>query len=69
MKNLTCKLFGHQPPVYAEKGWFSPGEEYGKVIVGPTDGIGRVHARVEADCARCGERFLVARIHLPQEKK
>lgn len=67
MKNLTCKLFGHKPPVYGEKGWWSPGEEYGRVIVGPTDGTGRVHARVEAECARCGEKFIVARIHLPKE--
>lgn len=67
--SILCSLFGHQPPVYARKGWYSPGEEYGKVILGPVDGIGRKHAQVEAECARCQTKFIVARIHLPTEKK
>ena len=62
--NLLCKMVGHQPPVYAPKGWYSPGEEYGRVVRGVVDGIGREHAHVEAQCARCGEKFTVARIHL-----
>ena len=62
--NILCKIFGHQPPTYAKKGWYSPGEEYGKVIRGVVDGIGQEHAKVEAECARCGKRFIVARIHL-----
>jgi hypothetical protein len=66
--NIFCKLFGHQPPVYAKKGWYSPGEEYGKVVVGATDGIGRVHGHVNAECARCGTVFKVCRIHLPPNK-
>lgn len=65
---LLCSLFGHQPPVYAAKGWYSPGEEYGRVIVREKDGIGRVHASVEAECARCGTEFTVARIHVPEIK-
>jgi len=69
MKNLLCQQFGHKPPVYAEKGWYSPGEEYGRVIVGRRDGVGRVHAMVEATCARCNEKFIVARIHLPGVEK
>ncbi len=63
---LFCYLFGHQPPVYARKGWYSPGQEYGKVVKDAIDGIGRRHAKVEAECARCGENFIVARIHLPE---
>ena len=63
---LLCALFGHQPPVYAKKGWYSPGEEYGKVLRDGFDGIGREHALVQAECARCGENFIVARIHLPK---
>lgn len=65
--NILCKLFGHQPPVYAKKGWYSPGEEYGSVIVNGTDGTGCVHAKVEAKCARCDEKFIVARIHIPTQ--
>ena len=63
--DLMCKVHGHQPPVYAEKGWFSPGEGYAKVTVGLTDGIGRTHATVYGECARCGKEFIICRIHLP----
>lgn len=62
---LLCSIFGHQPPVYATKGWWSPGEQYGRVVQQGSDGIGREHAHVTAECARCAERFMVVRIHLP----
>lgn len=61
-----CKVLGHKPPVYREKGWWSPGEEYGCVVVGATDGTGRTHAKIYGECARCGTEFLVCRIHLPK---
>lgn len=64
--NILCKIFGHKPPVYAKKGWFSPGEEYAKVeknII--TDGIGRKHAVIKSKCPRCGIEFKLCRIHLP----
>lgn len=64
MKTL-CRLFGHQPPVYAPKGWYSPGEEYARVVPSATDGIGRKHAYVESECPRCKEKFTLCRIHLP----
>lgn len=63
---MLCKLVGHKPPVYAKKGWFSPGEQYGKVVLTGQDGIGRTHARVTAECARCGSNFTVALIHVPR---
>lgn len=63
---LLCKLVGHQPPVYAGEGWYSPGEEYAKVLVGAMDGLGTIHARIEAECARCKEKFIVCRIHIPE---
>lgn len=66
---LLCRMFGHKPPVYAKKGWYSPGEEYGKVVLGGVDGIKRQHARVVAGCARCHEEFTVARIHVPQPER
>lgn len=68
MKNIFCMVLGHKPPVYAKKGWYSPGEEYGKLTRFVTDGTGRVHAEVHGECARCGETFKVARVHLPSEK-
>ena len=67
--NILCKIFGHQPPVYARHGWFSPGEEYGHVVGDYEDGIGRHHAHVEAECARCEKKFIVARIHIPKIKE
>ena len=63
--NLLCAIFGHKPPVYAEKGWWSPGEEYGRVQMETTDGIGRNHAKIYAECPRCAAEFCVARIHVP----
>lgn len=43
---ILCAIFGHQPPVYAKSGWFSPGQEYAKLEVDVEDGIGRIHAEV-----------------------
>lgn len=62
---LLCSIFGHKPPVYRQKGWWSPGEEYATVILRGVDGIGRQHAEVRGECARCGEQFLICRVHLP----
>jgi hypothetical protein len=67
--SLLCVLVGHKPPVYAKKGWYSPGEEYADVHVGAVDGIGRVHAEVTAKCARCGAEFIVCRIHVPDVQR
>ncbi len=70
MDNILCMTFGHQPPVYAEKGWFSPGQEYAtKVINEETDGVGRKHARVMSECPRCGKEFKLCRIHIPEPPK
>lgn len=66
--NILCKWFGHKPPVYGPKGWWSPGEEYGRLRNLITDGCGRVHAIVTGECARCGEKFDMARVHLPREE-
>lgn len=69
MKNIICSIFGHQSPVYAEKGWFSPGQEYMRVTLAERDGTGRQHAIVHAECARCKEIFKVGRIHIPEIAK
>lgn len=67
---LLCKLFGHQPPIYSEKGWFSPGQEYAVRVSSPvTDGCGRLHALVYSECPRCGVVFLLCRIHVPRMDK
>lgn len=64
--SILCKMFGHQPPVYGRKGWWSPGEEYAVVHVQARDGIGREHATVNAECPRCGKEFRLCRIHIPR---
>lgn len=66
---FLCQLFGHQPPVYAERGWFSPGQEYAKKVTEPFfDGIGRGHSQVFSECPRCGEIFRLCRIHIPPQR-
>lgn len=66
--NLLCKIFGHKPPIYASKGWWSPGEEYAKVNPNiAIDRTGRKHAKVYAECPRCHSNFRLCRIHLPKE--
>ena len=68
--NLLCKLFGHKPPVYNKKGWFSPGEEYAQLDSNTIiDGIGRTHAIIISECPRCKIKFKLCRIHLPKNEK
>ena len=67
-KRNECEAHGHQPPVYqTDKGW--GGTEYGKLIEGAIDGIGRVHCDIKGKYARCGKEFLMAKVHLPELKK
>lgn len=63
-----CKLFGHQPPIYAKPCWGGTGQEYAKVKPGTVDGVGRWHSTVESECPRCGEKFMLCRIHVPKDK-
>lgn len=60
---LLCWMFGHQPPCYTE----GSGGDYGQSRVRREgiDGCGREHARIEAECPRCNERYQVMRIHVP----
>ncbi len=63
-----CILFGHKPPVYAAKGWWSPGESYAHITNICQDGIRRKHATIKSECPRCGEKFILCYLHLPSEK-
>jgi len=56
--SILCKMFGHK----RNAGWWGDGL-YGRVHGPITDGIGRTHYSVEADCDRCGERYRLARFH------
>lgn len=58
--NPICRVVGHKPPRYGNDA------AYGRLILGGVDGIGRCHAHVEAECDRCGERFVVIRVHMPE---
>jgi len=61
---VMCTIFGHKPPVYKEKGWWSPGEEYGRLKHPQRDNLGVFHYQVVGECARCGQQFTVARVHV-----
>lgn len=64
--SLRCQLFGHKPPVYSRRGWWSPGNEYANPPHSiQIDGTGRVHAVIDGECARCGRTVRLCRIHLP----
>ena len=62
--SLVCKAFGHKPPIYKS----GLGSEYAKASEGYKDGIGRLHSEVRGECARCGNTFLICKIHLPCPK-
>lgn len=61
---FICKIFGHKVPSANRPGWYSPGEQYAKLSAGVVDGANRQHATVHAICERCGEEYLVCRVHL-----
>ena len=65
---FRCFLFGHLTPMYNERGWFSPGQEYAEIVGAYPDGIGRVHAEVFCSCPRCKKRIKLCRVHLPNIK-
>lgn len=46
------------------EGWCG-GPPYFQIANIVTDGIGREHAYLKAECARCGEKFTAAMVHLP----
>lgn len=63
---LFCKIFNHKPPIFAHGNY---GSEYGKLEEFAIDGIGRHHGRVIIECARCGEKFEIAKVHIPITKE
>lgn len=61
--SILCALFGHKSLENKYNG-----SEYMKVRIVHTDGIGRVHAHLTAECPRCGEKYNAGSIHVPQLK-
>jgi hypothetical protein len=59
MSNLLCLMFGHM----RTSGWYGDGL-YGEVAPRGTDGIGRLHGVITASCDRCGDTYVLARLHL-----
>lgn len=66
--NILCHFFGHKPPVYSEKSLASQGNEYGTLRQLQNDGIGRMHALVQCECARCHEFYIMARVNIPVQE-
>jgi hypothetical protein len=63
--SLLCRLFGHGVP-----DGYGTDAPYGSLIGGARDGIGREHWSVRVNCPRCGDRYVLAKLHgpLPQLK-
>lgn len=59
--SILCALFGHMPPCYKS----CPGGEYAVLQGMGDDGIGRRHARLIAECPRCGEKYEICKTHIP----
>jgi hypothetical protein len=67
MSYLLCKYFGHKAPIYAANTLHDHDAEYSTLHICERDGQGRIIACVYADCPRCKEEYIVARIHIPTE--
>lgn len=64
--NILCRLFGHRPAFgYGN----AEGDGYFDVKIGITDGSGRVHAKLQCNCERCGIKYQVGKIHVPLNMK
>jgi hypothetical protein len=57
---ILCDFFGHRMG-YGRMG----GGDYGDVIGGNVDGIGREHYKLFVRCCRCGVRFHAGSFHGP----
>lgn len=62
--NLLCKLVGHKP----QEGVYS-GAEYMAARHRTTDGIGREHWVLIAQCARCNSTYRAGMLHGPLTTK
>lgn len=60
--NIVCAVTGHKSPTFEGQA------AYGTLVEAGTDGIGRKHGYAKAVCARCGEEFIVIKVHLPRHK-
>lgn len=61
---LACALVGHK----TVRGYCG-GLPYFRITNTTVDGIGRVHAWLDTECIRCGERFTIGMVHLPKRKE
>ena len=59
---LICKLFGHKP-LTTEGAWGGTG--YASAWGSAIDGIGRIHLYIMANCPRCGEKYDICNVHVP----
>jgi len=60
---MSCYFRDHVP----ERGW-AKGLPYFRIKEKIIDGIGREHAYLEATCRRCGEKYIVGAVHLPNSR-
>lgn len=60
ISRLVCALFGHAPLTTA--GWKGR-TGYARIGGASTDGIGRGHLYLIADCPRCGATYSICNVH------
>lgn len=64
--NLLCRLIGHRPLTTA--GWMH-GVGYAAVSHSTVDGLGTKHLYLLAECPRCGEKYSICNVHVPNERR
>lgn len=62
--NFICRASGHKP--HRDR-WGGPA--YGVIRVTTTDGMGTTHSDILIECDRCGEKFVVCKVHMPKDGK
>lgn len=58
--SVWCKWWGHSVPRH---GYYLNQPYFRRGGIRVTDGVGRIHQSLVADCSRCGTAFEFGRIH------
>jgi len=64
-RQFTCRIFGHAP--LTTSGW-AGGVGYARTAWDTIDGMGTWHLHLSAECPRCGEQYLIANVHVPENR-
>jgi hypothetical protein len=62
--NPICRMFGHRP----ERGYTRSDTGYFRISGIAIDGMGVRHATLTSECRRCGVRYMIGKVHLPDDE-